>query len=320
MFSQRVSDQPCTKRAGFTLIEILMAVAILAILIGLLLPAIMGGSRAARIQEVKTDIDRLNTAMTDFKREFQRDVPGSITLCEATADWTVGDGPRSRGIIRQLWPQFTFGPTDFNADGDATDVHTLEGAECLVFFLGGMVDFGAGTTGTGALVGFSKNPVAPFAYGGNRRGPFIEFRGGCNPTATSRSFTGRLVDTDADGFPEYLDTLPGQTRPYLYFETGYRFQSDGGSSWVNSDNWGSTTPSQRMPRAYYQLPLNPTFPAGAIASIPHNRTGYQIISAGSDYEYGLGGAFDATDPGNNTGLATEDRDNITNFHSGLLYE
>jgi len=293
-------------------------------LIGLLLPAINSAVRTARIQEVKADIEKLNTALTDFKRDFQRDVPGSITLCEKASAWaTDPDGPRSRGILRQLWPQFSFADTDFNADGDTTDIHHLEGAECLVFFLGGRVDFGASGTGTansGALVGFSKNPISPFGFGGNRRGPYFEFKGNCNistSTPTKLVFSGRLCDTDGDGFPEYLDTIGGQTLPYLYYENGYRFQANA-SSWVNSDNWGSTSASQRLARAYYQPGMATTYPAGALASVPHNKSGYQIISAGFDYDYGAGGAFDASNSANNTGMSAADRDNITNFHPGLL--
>ena len=186
--SPRSGNSSKQRRDAFTLIEIMVAIVIIAILMSLLIPAVQNVRRTARIAEVKTDMDKLTTAMTQFKQRFNVDVPGSLTIFESAAGWTNpgGDGPRSRGIIRQIWPQFTFANLDINGDGTFTNSYQLDGAECLVFFLGGRWDTGAGSGNTGALVGFSKNPVNPFAFGGNREGPFFEFK------------VGRLIDSDGD--------------------------------------------------------------------------------------------------------------------------
>jgi len=291
----------------------MVAIVIVAILMSLLLPALGRARTTARIQEVKTDMDKITTAISAFKMRFNIDVPGSVTLYEKASDWavTTGDGPRSLGIIRQIWPQYGFGDYDYNQDGDKTDVIHLDGAECLVFFLGGVVD-----PATGALVGFSKNPINPFAVGGNREGPFFEFKGSFNNYVGA----GRLVDTDADRFPEYLDPIEGQTAPYLYFANGYRTINDGTRKWVNADSWDpNATTGQRMRRAYYLAPIaNQSYPAGATTSTPHNKSTFQIISAGFDSQYGNGGGFDPNDDTKNTDLSTDDSDNITNFHSGTL--
>jgi len=304
------------KRSAFTLVEIMVAIVIIAILMSLLLPALGRVKTTARIQEVKTDMDKLTTALTQFKTRFNVDVPGSITLYETGAQWATGaDGPRSRGIIRQIWPTFGFGDVNFNRDSDTTDIIRLDGAECLVFFLGGVID-----PNSGALNGFSKNPVNPFATGGNREGPFFEFKGGF----TGNVGSGRLVDLDGDLFPEYLDPIQGQTSPYLYFANGYRTINDGSGNWVNADNFegtlaGHPAPFQRMRRAYYTYPVtNNAYPAGAIASTPHNKATFQLISAGFDYQYGDGGAFDPNNEANNAAMNVADADNITNFHSGQL--
>src|SRR5690606_19735900 len=143
------------------------------------------------------------------------------------ADWdSVSATARSR--IRKLWPQFDFTiPRDINGDGDATDVVQLNGAECLVFFLGGVnatnyVDGAGGTltpsgsppVGEWIPLGFSRNPRDPFERsGGTRVGPMTEFD------------AARFVDLFAnpgdsigtrDGMPEPLAPLPPQPRPYLY--------------------------------------------------------------------------------------------------------
>ncbi len=314
-------------RVAFTLVEIMVAIVIVAILMSLLLPALGRARTTARIQEVKTDIDKMTTGLTQFKARFSVDIPGTVTLYEKGTSWAAaGEAARSRGIIRQIWPTFSFGDIDLNGNGTLGETSVtiqLDGAECLVFFLGGMKD-----PASGALIGFSKNPVNPFVTGGNREGPFFEFK------------SDRLVDRDGDGYMEYLDPIPGQQEPYLYFANGYRVIVDPNNSaqWVNADaQFGHL----RMPRAYYQTIAGATVPLGA-QSNPHNKTSFQIISPGFDFSYGVGGVYnpnspvvedannngvlDTTSPtedANNNGvldLSEADRDNITNFSRGQLVE
>ncbi|MDA0920459.1 MAG: hypothetical protein O2945_15425, partial [Planctomycetota bacterium] len=205
---------------------------------------------------------------------------------ETASAW--GSAPRDRRIIKQIWQQFDFTLNrDFNGDSDTTDTITLDGAECLVFFLGGMVD---GTSG--ALRGFSKNPRDPFAIdNGSRDGPFFEFLGGFD--VTTRAPTGRLVDTDGDGAPEYLDTLASQLNPYVYFS------SYDGAGYRAADNSG------RIAGPYYK---------DAALKVPYNADSFQLISPGRDFQYGTGGHFNP----NNPPSSNADSDNITNFHSGIL--
>ena len=184
------------------------------------------------------------------------------------------------------------------------------------FFLGGMVS----PTG-GGFTGFSKDPQYPFGGGTNREGPFVELKGSlrvplpASPTAGNANWAGRLTDLDGDWFPEYRDTLPQQTSPYLYFNgvSGYRTDFPT-SPWHNTDNYVPTVPTMSINNAYYS---NASFtPTTAPAMhTPYKPRGIQIISPGADGLYGTGGLFN---PANTSALPLGDRDNLTNFHSGRL--
>lgn len=273
-------------RVGFTLIELMIVLVIISILAALILPAVMRGTDTARIFEVNNEQNKFKASITQFKTVFGVNPPSSVTIHETGTAW--GGAPRDRRIIKQIWQQFDFTLNrDFNGDSDTTDTITLDGAECLVFFLGGMVD---GTSG--ALRGFSKNPRDPFAIdNGSRDGPFFEFLGGFD--VSTKAPTGRLVDTDGDGAPEYLDTLASQLNPYVYFS------SYDGAGYRAADNSG------RIAGPYYK---------DAALKVPYNADSFQLISPGRDFQYGTGGHFDP----NNPPTSNADSDNITNFHSGVL--
>lgn len=306
-------------RVGFTLIELMVVIVIIAILVGLVLPAIFGARTIARDVEVRKDIGDLESAITQFKVAYGVEPPSLVTLYKTDAQWSADT--RSRAAIRRIWPKLNFAYTDIT-DPDVgsgglkfpptvTSV-SLNGAECLVFFLGGV------TNAAGALNGFSKDPQLPFKNDTSREGPFFEFKGALNVVSTS--WTGRLMDYDGDLAPEYRDTLPQQTMPYAYFHSNdggsYPFEtvpSASGAFWRNTDCLGL------MDHAYYQTFNKGTSAMTALAaarsSLPQKPKGFQIISPGADGLYGTGGLFN---PDNTANLSAADRDNITNFHQSRL--
>ena len=313
--SPKILSASQQNRRAFTLIELMVAIVIIAILLGLLIPAIGSVRQAALRAQVRTEISNLEAAITAFKSDFGIDPPSGIILYESGgATWDQ----RNKGLIRQMWPQFDFGKDkDINGDGDVVDVITLNAGECLVFFLGGV--FEKAPDGSAFRVyGFSKNPAQPFlnpghtsadtgndidgdgtngtfqtsltATNSSRRGPYFEFN------------NGRFVDSDNDFSPEYLDAFPSQQLPYLYFSSyngrGYRL--------------GEVTGS----------PLNYVYYQGDPASTPTTSSqafkpkSYQIISPGADYQFGTGGNFDSNK--NFPAGRTVEADNITNFVNGSL--
>ncbi|MCX7408729.1 MAG: type II secretion system protein [Planctomycetales bacterium] len=297
------------RRNAFTLIELLIVIAIIGILTAFLLPALSGVRRTARIAQVRTEITSLEGAIENFKLKFGIQPPSFITLHERAAGWLGTDAAtvRSKGLIRQIWPQFDFtyaapaftsNQIDINGDGVFAPVASpinLSQGECLVFFLGGMP---SGTLATGfSVTGFSQNPLAPFVSSGRR--------------VSLYEFTVRFSDVNGNGMPEYLDPLPGQTNPYLYF-----------SSYDGAGYRGSELAAPGLEFVYLQ--------GAAATSQAWRPKSFQIVSPGFDHAYGKGGPFlpkapvqlpswttAATVVVTEAQRATED-DNITNFHGGLL--
>lgn len=302
------------RRAGFTLIEILAVIIVIAILLSLLAPAVMSAMRRVRITGVRTEISQLETAIGKFKATYGMEPPSYIVLQESATGWAAD--PTSRAIIRTLWPQYDFTSNiDINGNSTTTDVITLSGPECLVFFLGGPNVLNTpGTTpaNMGACRGFSKNPAFPFdRTSATREGPLFEF------------LPGRFKDLDSDGFPEYLDPLPSQSLPYLYYSA-----YDGAG--YNSSNSAEFTTVGALTEPYRQ---------GIAATAPYFKpNGFQIISPGYDRQFGFGGAYvttgtDRTPSGTNVSAqypnsfstspptASQrvfEADNITNFVEGTL--
>lgn len=275
-------------RAGFTLVELLVVISIIIVLVGFLTAAVVNVISRSDDLEIVADIKKLETGISAFKSDVGIEPPSKIVLFETATGWNTNNATviRSKGLLRRMWPRFDFTQDrDINGDGDTSDTHTLEGSECLVFFLGGVPN-----PSDLRPLGFSKNPANPFSQPSSpdspRQGPYTEFD------------LGRLIDTDSDGFPEYRDTLEGQSGPYVYLS------SYDGRGYDISD----LPASYGMTSAYMQS-----------ADSAWKPNSFQIISPGVDGRYGEGGLY-VPDRAESilTGTRSVERDNVTNFVSGTL--
>jgi general secretion pathway protein G len=313
MHSRKLNPKHRSPRTAFTLVEILVVVVIIGVLAAILVPVLGGISRRAKEAAVKIEITSFESAISDFRTRFGHEPPSHIDLYEQAAQWN--GNPDSKGKISRLWNRFYFAKNrDLDGDGNigeadpdgdgAPGIH-LSGAECLVFFLGGMVSFDS--SGRPYMTGFANNPADPFArqlaVGETRVGPFFEFE------------TNRLVDIDGystgsgDRFPEYVDSLANQTAPYLYLS------SNNGRGYEASDLW------IYLPHVSGNL-MNPVGPYAQNSAQAWKPKSFQIISpgfgphensAGVYRPYGNGGIYNSDDTGT---LTDQDGDNITNFGAG----
>ena len=78
---------------GFTLVELLAVILILAVLIALLLPALNGALRTAKNAAVGGEINQLAQALASFKAKYGDYPPSRIYLAE-NGDYTVVDQQR----------------------------------------------------------------------------------------------------------------------------------------------------------------------------------------------------------------------------------
>lgn len=278
-------QQQTTPRSGFSLVELLVVIMIIAILIALIVPALNGVRRRAQMAEVSAEISKIDTAITQFKSDFGVEPPSNLVIPAVGDPWDAV----SRSKVRALWPQFNFATN--GGRGNGTALH-MNGAECLAFFLYGVP---AGTAPNVMGKGFSKNPALPWsADGTNRLGPYLET-------------TGRFSDIDGDGLLELLDPIPDQKAPYLYLATQGKNYNRTNDIMAPDDFDVHGTPFNPLDM------LEVYFDA---ANRPLNPNGYQIISPGFDGLYGKGGRYVNGDE--LTGPRSVETDNITNFSNGPL--
>ena len=341
------------RRGGFTLLELLIVIAVIAVLIALLVPAVRSAVGTANDAAVRSEISGMEAALAQFHQEYGRMPPSFLDLRRSPAGFanattmptlrnlfgvSVDEAAMVTSLNNMGFPgQYAAapGPAEFDEGG------VLRGAECLVFFLGGLpangdVSGGANSGNpTTELAGFSKNPRDPFSAtiaGSNftlldknrRTGPFFEFV----PDRLRRP--SEVGGAGSLSYFTYVDRLAGQQTPLLYTD------SDGGRGYPRQTAVPAlgTYPDLNYQVGVFVNGLPPGVPAmkygpyQAEDGSVMNPRGYQIISPGIDGAFGIGGTYSTDDnltlpspPPSGlppVEVTTAGDDNITNFASGTL--
>ena len=241
------------RRGGFTLLELLIAISVIALLLALLVPAIRQVMGTANDTAVSSEIKGIEGGLSQFHQMYNTMPPSFLDLRRNAGGFV---NPATMPALRQVFGTSidqgamvtSLNNMDFpnGTAANSTDFSTrgvLRGAECLVFFLGGVPADGKVVGGEMVpgkeLAGFSKNPRDPFnvtrqpATGaqtgfvlldkGRRAGPFYGFMPD-RLRYVNEVEGGSAGDTQLSYFT-YVDGMTAQKAPVMYAS------SDGGRAY-----------------------------------------------------------------------------------------
>jgi prepilin-type N-terminal cleavage/methylation domain-containing protein len=319
------TDRPA-RRGGFTLVELLVVITILAILFALTAAAVVKAMGTGDTVRVRSEISQLAQAVQAFKTQFQVPyVPDRIVL-------PPGYDATTQQYFKSVWPRLNAatlgtGTATFQL-GNPAQTYTvfsywgvsgtapvmLQGDQALVFFLGGKYD-----PSTKTCYGFSTDGTNPLQNNvtGSRHGPFYDF-----PPDRLAVFSSGGTTTEVTGllprspsFPSFKD-IYGST-PYLYFSSNkagndydYLFNSVYKSTQLTTNGFAMPVPAS-SPTAYSLV-----LPFQLNATRFANPNGFQIISAGKDTTFGKGASEWVGYAGG--GASMVGADDMANFHPNTL--
>jgi prepilin-type N-terminal cleavage/methylation domain-containing protein len=275
-------------RPGFTLIELLVVIGIIAILVSLTAAGVLKTLAMVPQVQTRTEIGQLETAVQTVIQTYRlKFLPSQIKLSE-TCNYPQQTNPLSLDyssvqFLKRMFPRInltspTGGYIDWNRNGKPDGDVTLQGPECLVFFLGGP-----------GGQGFSADPANPANT--------VSIQASAFNFNTSRLIPSPYVASQGSvtGYSVYLDNYGKGARPYLYFSSYYQ-----GNDYLPDCSFSAYNVSP------YQNPSTLQY---------INPQSFQIISAGKDNNYGAGGMV--WNPSSGTSDPPT-LDNQANFASGLL--
>ncbi len=268
----RVRTRPAG-RAGFTLVELMIVITIIAVLASLLLGAINKVREVAKRTTAVAEISQLDTAIAKFKQDFGFNPPNYIKFPQ-TNNPTDADEIRALALLRSMFRGYAPVP---NAPAEVKNLNfpfldrdlrgqPLVGSQCLVYFLGGPQHQGFKVT----------SPDDP-GNSNSKKGPYFEIA------------PGRITRNDAPGEePEYKYYLrDAWGTPYAYFST------------VSSEKYDMTPPPASpvpplpaLSASVWYIPgtnseiMQPFYTGSNTAQRFINPGRVQIISAGSNQKFG----------------------------------
>lgn len=300
----RTVNQSRPNRSGFTLVEILMVVAIIGILVGLIVPAVNVAMRGVKQRTIAMECTTIGDAVNKYNAKYGDFPP---------------DGSDTNLMIRHLkkiFPQIAAseinlltGVIAVPSGNPVVAAHATSGVpgavmdppEALVFFLGGFSsDPVHPFTGSGGplAVTYSGNAIATVQYNTDRTNAFFEFKQSQLTLSTNAS--GLTISSDDGLTGGVVDLLPcyvppGSTMPYVYFDARtYRVPADTARG-RNAAEFNRFLPTGHGLVAPYKstevntkviLSSMPTVDERNLRQRWMNDKSFQVISAGLDDHFG----------------------------------
>lgn len=323
---RRVQSDQRRPRSGFTMVEILIVITIIAILMALLLPAVMRAIGTGDRTQNFSQVNEIGAAIGLAKQKLNlpQIPPGPFRLKSV---YTGTEGELL--YLTAAWPDvpWTSGGYYLPLPSGVTQI-TLDTNQTLVFFLtGGTITNGGNVNAP--FVGFSTNPANPFlpANPGDKRiGPFLQ--------------------SSAKNYAVYGSTL---YRSPIFGATADQAQNSKGQAVTETVTAATQSPPQAwlvdpygMPYAYfaalnglanmYYAPphstsialntgISQSYTVNGYTVSPYmqststffNPQGFQVISAGKDTFFGPGGLLVNGKPAGETGF-----DDVTNISKTVM--
>jgi prepilin-type N-terminal cleavage/methylation domain-containing protein len=288
-------------RRGFTLVEMLVVIGIIAVLIALLMPAVMSAISRGRNTKMALEVKQLADAVESYKDD-KGDYPPNFRNHDVFLKHIRRCYPKIDATHLAAFEALVWAPSPYNvADIDYTRVPNIDDGEALVLWLA-CVDSDARQPFKSVPTAFSTGVLG-------------------DSTSIKRYYDfddKRLADEtlDDDAFPSYRSVYAKDTY-YIYIDS--RFYVPLATTTVLAS---AEDPSTNAVRPYWSENLMPGQTAASTAAThikfkPMNPTSFQIICAGQDGLFGLENGIKQYPGGVNYDLTDRgDHDNITNFSDG----
>ncbi len=282
--------QTSARRTGFTLVELLIVMGIIALLVALTATAVSKIQGLGKIVEARNEMTQLAAAIQKFKSDFKVDyIPNQL-------EFSANPNDPTNQYLKRLFPKW-----DTSNMASIVNLRTamakldpsggdpeLDNNQSLLFLLGGVIG--------------PSNDFLGFAQGTD---PF-------DPNATPRTsptfeFPERMLDRNNQGFKGDIPVnLPAGIRivdpwgsPYIYFTAINRKY---GTTNLNPGSFAGVT-------AYQD---------GAAGGRLVNAHSYQLISAGADGSPGPGGTWTPDSGSYIADITPGGGDDLANFHPVAL--
>ncbi len=246
--------RPDRPRTGFTLVELMVVIGIIAILAALITPAVIGARTSARNAAIKAEIDMLHMAIMNYKNEY-----GSFPPCVNPA--------AAQKHLQRLFPRM-----QQNTAGEQIDaLRNLNNGQVVA------AQLSPATALCQWLSGYADDPIAPVT--GGLRKKMFDF--------DQSRITNGNEPPPKPLIGQYYPSGKKLGSPYIYIDAA-SYTTAGGSGSASVPVWpfsGATTGAPGFTGYFaHRVPM-----AGAWNTVTQpafNEDSFQILCAGLDEVFG----------------------------------